>query len=154
LLLQMPLLFAMFTVFGSTIEFRQAPFVGWIQDLSAPDTIFHLPFSLPLYGNQVALLPLLMGITMFIQQKMSITDPKQKAMIYLMPILFTLMFNNFPSGLNLYYALFNVLSILQQKYMTKPPEDLEERRKRMKELAQLKRGGLHAALSRKRLLNK
>ncbi len=154
LLLQMPLLFAMFTVFGSTIEFRQAPFVGWIQDLSAPDTIFRLPFSLPLYGNQVALLPLLMGITMFIQQKMSITDPKQKAMIYIMPVMFTLMFNNFPSGLNLYYALFNVLSILQQKYMTKPPEDLEERRKKMKELAQIKRGGLHAALSRKRLMKK
>lgn len=154
LLLQMPLLFAMITVFGATIEFRQAPFVGWIQDLSAPDTIFHLPFSLPLYGNQVALLPLLMGITMFIQQKMSITDPKQKAMIYIMPIMFTLMFNNLPSGLNLYYALFNVLSILQQKYMTKPPEDLEERRKRMKELAQMKRGGLHAALSRKRLMKK
>lgn len=154
MLLQMPLLFAMFTVFSSTISFRQAPFFGWINDLSLPDTIFTLPFSIPFYGNHVALLPLLMGITMFIQQKMSITDPKQKAMIYVMPIMFTLMFNNFPSGLNLYYALFNVLSIIQQKYMTKPPEDLEARKKKMKERAELKKGGFHAALSRKRLMKK
>ncbi len=154
MLLQMPLLFAMFTVFSSTISFRQAPFFGWINDLSLPDTIFTLPFSIPFYGNHVALLPLLMGVTMFIQQKMSITDPKQKAMIYIMPIMFTLMFNNFPSGLNLYYALFNVLSIIQQKYMTKPPEDLEARKKKMKERAELKKGGFHAALSRKRLMKK
>lgn len=154
MLLQMPLLFAMFTVFSSTISFRQAPFFGWISDLSSPDSIFSLPFSIPFYGNHVALLPLLMGVTMFIQQKMSITDPKQKAMIYVMPIMFTLMFNNFPSGLNLYYALFNVLSIIQQKYLTKPPEDLEARKKKMKERSELKKGGFHAALSRKRLMKK
>ena len=56
---------------------------------------------------------------MFIQQKMTITDPKQKAMVYMMPVMFTLMFSNFPSGLNLYYFMFNLLSILQQFYINK-----------------------------------
>jgi len=116
-LLQMPVLYALWIVFRTTIEFRQAKFVWWIKDLSAPDTIFVLPFSLPLYGNTVNVLPILMGITMFIQNKMTMKDPKQKMMVYFMPIFFTLIFNTFPSGLNLYYALFNLLSIGQQILM-------------------------------------
>ena len=75
--------------------------------------------SLPLLGNFISGLALLMGITLFIQQKMMITDPKQKAMIYIMPVMLTLMFNHLPSGLNLYYLMFNLLSIGQQVYMTK-----------------------------------
>lgn len=124
MLLQMPLLFALFVVFRTTIELRGQGFFWWIKDLSAPDTIFTFPgnFSLPLYGNSINVLPVLMGITMFIQQKMTITDPKQKMMVYFMPIFFTLLFNNFPSGLNLYYALFNLLSIAQQKYFTPQTE--------------------------------
>ena len=59
-----------------------------------------------------------MGVTMFFQQKMTVTDPKQKMMVYFMPIFLTLLFNSFPAGLNLYYALFNFLTILQQKYLT------------------------------------
>ncbi|MBN1541918.1 membrane protein insertase YidC [candidate division KSB1 bacterium] len=115
MVLQMPLLWGLFIVFRSTIELRGAAFFGWIQDLSMPDTVFTLPFSLPIYGDSVNVLPLLMGLTMILQQKMSVTDPKQKAMVYIMPIFFTLLFNTFPSGLNLYYALFNLLSILQQR---------------------------------------
>ena len=69
LLLQMPLLFALFQVFRSTIELRNAPFVFWINDLSGPDIVYHLPFSLPIYGDHIAVLPLIMGITMFLQQK-------------------------------------------------------------------------------------
>jgi YidC/Oxa1 family membrane protein insertase len=116
ILLQMPLLWALYIVFRSTISLRQEGFVWWIKDLSGPDTIFTLPFSIPMYGNGVNVLPILMGLTMIIQQKMSVTDPKQKAMIYIMPIFMTLLFNNFPSGLNLYYTLFNIISIIHQHY--------------------------------------
>ena len=120
LLLQMPLLFALFQVFRSTIELRNAPFVFWINDLSGPDIVYHLPFSLPIYGDHIAVLPLIMGITMFLQQKMMPTQAsgQQKFMSYFMTGFFILLFNNFPSGLNLYYTLFNVFTILQQKYLT------------------------------------
>lgn len=131
MLLQMPLLIALFNVFQSTIELRGADFVWWIHDLSRPDTIATLPFSLPLYGDQVNILPLFMGVTMFVQQKMTMKDPKQKAMVYIMPVFFTLLFNSFPSGLNLYYALFNLFSIVQEKiipYHPKKPEDIKPKK--------------------------
>jgi YidC/Oxa1 family membrane protein insertase len=116
ILLQLPLLAALYTVFRSTIQLRGASFIpGWIDDLSRADTIFTLPFSLPMYGNQFNLLPVLMAGSTIIQSKMTITDPKQKAMIYFMPIFMLVLFNQFPSGLNLYYTLFNVWTILQQK---------------------------------------
>ena len=120
LLLQMPLLFALFQVFRSTIELRNAPFIFWINDLSGPDIVYNLPFSLPIYGDHIAVLPLIMGITMFLQQKMMPTQAsgQQKFMSYFMTGFFILLFNNFPSGLNLYYTLFNVFTILQQKYLT------------------------------------
>jgi YidC/Oxa1 family membrane protein insertase len=120
LLLQMPLLFALFQVFRSTIELRNAPFIFWINDLSSPDIIYHLPFSLPVYGGHIAVLPLVMGVTMFLQQKMMPTQAsgQQKFMSYFMTGFFILLFNNFPSGLNLYYTLFNVFTILQQKFLT------------------------------------
>jgi len=122
-LLQMPLLFALFRVFRSTIELRGAPFVWWIKDLSSPDTILQLPFTIPIYGDHVAVLPIIMGITMFIQQKMMPTQAsgQQKFMSYFMTGFFLLLFNQFPSGLNLYYTLFNVLTILQQKLLTPAP---------------------------------
>jgi YidC/Oxa1 family membrane protein insertase len=124
LLLQMPLLFALFQVFRSTIELRNAPFVFWINDLSSPDIIYHLPFSLPVYGGHIAVLPLVMGVTMFLQQKMMPTQAsgQQKFMSYFMTGFFILLFNNFPSGLNLYYTLFNVFTILQQKFLTPPQQ--------------------------------
>lgn len=118
MLLQMPLLYSLFIIFRATIELRGAGFVWWIKDLSSPDTIATLPFEIPLYGDCVNVLPLLMGATMFLQQKMSMQDPKQKMMAYMMPIFFTLLFNSFPSGLTLYYTLFNVLSIAQQKLIS------------------------------------
>jgi len=121
MLLQMPLLWGLFIVFRSTIELRGEGFVWWIKDLANPDTIATLPFSIPMYGDSVNILPLFMGATMLIQQKLTVTDPKQKAMVYFMPIFLTLLFNSFPSGLNLYYALFNLLSIIQQKYLVPSP---------------------------------
>ena len=128
MLLQMPLLFALFIVFRTTIELRQAPFVLWINDLSSPDALISLPFSLPLYGDQISLLPILMGVSMFLQQKMmgTQTSGQQKYMSYFMTIFFLLIFNQFPSGLNLYYTLFNVLTILQQKYLVTPAKPATE----------------------------
>jgi YidC/Oxa1 family membrane protein insertase len=115
MLLQLPILYALFGVFQSTIELRQQPFMLWIHDLSAPDVIFHLPFKIPIFGiDQVSGLAVLMGVTMIVQQKMTVTDPKQKAMVYIMPIMLTLLFFSFPAGLNLYYFVFNLLSIAQQ----------------------------------------
>ncbi|HTN70991.1 MAG TPA: membrane protein insertase YidC [Methylomirabilota bacterium] len=115
LLLQFPILIALYNVFRATIELRQGSFVWWITDLSIPDRIFTLPFEIPLFGvRDVSGLALLMGITMFVQQKMTVKDPRQKAMIWMMPVMMTLLFNSFPSGLNLYYFVFNVLSIGQQ----------------------------------------
>lgn len=126
ILLQMPILIALYGLFRATIELRQQPFTLWIKDLSIPDTIVHLPFRLPFFMiNEISGLALLLGITMFIQQKMSVTDPRQKAMIYVMPILFTLLFNSFPSGLNLYYFMFNLFSIAQQFYMNKFSKPIE-----------------------------
>ncbi len=115
LLLQMPIFIALWGLFKSAIELRQQPFFGWITDLSAPDIIYKLSFKLPLIGiSEISGLAILMGITTYFQQKMSVKDPSQKAIIYIMPVFLTLLFMSFPSGLNLYYFLFNVLSIGQQ----------------------------------------
>lgn len=119
MLLQLPILYALFGVFNSTIELRHASFL-WIKDLSAPDVILHLPFKIPLFGiDQISAIALLMGVTMFIQQKMTVTDPKQKAFVYIMPVMLTLLFFSFPAGLNLYYFMFNLFSIAQQWWNTR-----------------------------------
>ncbi len=124
LLLQMPILYALYNVFSSTIQLRQASFVGWINDLSVPDTIVHLPFTVPFFGmTHLSGLALAMCITMFVQQKQTVTDPRQKAMVWMMPIMMMLIFNNLPSGLNLYYFVFNLLSIGQQMWINKKHGD-------------------------------
>jgi YidC/Oxa1 family membrane protein insertase len=128
-LLQLPIMYALYSVFRATIELRQANFVGWITDLSVPDVMVTLPFTLPMFNiTDVSGIALLMGVTMFVQQKMTVKDPRQKAMIWMMPIMMTLLFNSFPSGLNLYYAVFNVLSIAQQAFVNKQ-HDAEPLRK-------------------------
>lgn len=120
ILLQMPILIALYGLFRATIDLRMEPFIFWINDLSVPDVIATLPFRIPIFSiNEISGLALLLGITMFLQQKMTVTDPRQKAMVYIMPIMFTLLFNSFPSGLNLYYFMFNLFSIAQQQYMNK-----------------------------------
>jgi YidC/Oxa1 family membrane protein insertase len=119
MLLQMPVFISLFHVLSKTIELRQAPFVFWINDLSTPDVIAKMPFSLPFIGNNLSLLPILMGVAMFIQQKMSTSDPKQKAMTYMMPIIFTVFFFRFPSGLVLYWLVNNVLTIGHQYLMAR-----------------------------------
>ena len=125
ILLHMPLLIALFTVFRSTIELRGKPFVFWINDLSAPDIIFNLPFKVPIYGDYVCALPIIMALSMYAQQKMmTVGGPQQeqqKMMQYFMMGFFFLLFNSFPSGLNLYYTLFNLLTIIQQKFTGTEP---------------------------------
>jgi YidC/Oxa1 family membrane protein insertase len=136
LLLQMPILYALYMVFRSAIDLRQANFVWWIKDLSVPDVIYSLPFNLPLFGvKDISGLAIIMGVTMFVQQKMTVKDPRQKTMVWMMPILWVLLFMSFPSGLNLYYTVFNILAIAQQVYINKqggdePLRKVEPKKKR------------------------
>jgi len=126
LLLQMPIFIALWGLFQSVIELRQQPFILWITDLSAPDTIINLGFNIPLFGiSTISGLALLMGVTTFIQQKQSVKDPKQQALVYVMPVMLTLLFMSFPSGLNLYYFMFNLFTIIQQYYINHTHKDLE-----------------------------
>ena len=122
MLLQMPLLFALFIVFRSTIQLRGEPFIGWITDLSRPDSL-PMGFELPFIGDTIHVLPFLMGITMIWQSKMTMTDPKQKPMMMIMPVFMTFIFYSFPSGLNLYYSIFNVLSMAQTRMIKKKPAE-------------------------------
>jgi YidC/Oxa1 family membrane protein insertase len=118
MVIQIPVFFALFRILGNSIELRHAPFMLWINDLSAPDRLFHFPFSIPFmtppYG--IPVLTLLMGASMFLQQKMTPTpgDPMQAKIMMFMPIIFTFLFINFPSGLVLYWFVNNILSIGQQ----------------------------------------
>jgi YidC/Oxa1 family membrane protein insertase len=140
LLLQLPIMYALYSVFQGAIELRQASFVGWITDLSIPDVIYKLPFKLPFIGIQdVSGIAVLMGITMFFQTKMTTKDPRQKAMVWMMPIMMTFLFNGFPSGLNLYYAVFNLLSIGQQVLINKQHDDEPLRKVEQKKKS---RGGI------------
>lgn len=117
-LLQMPLLFALFILFRSTIQLRGEPFILWIKDLSAADAL-QLPFTLPVLGDTINILPILMSLTMIWQSRLTITDQKQKFMIYMMPAMLLFIFYQLPSGLNLYYSVFNVLSMFQTRAIKK-----------------------------------
>lgn len=120
MLLQMPVFIALFGTFQTAIQLRGEGFVWWITDLSRPDVLFSLPFTIPLFGvHEVSGLALLMGVTTFLQQKMTTSDPSQKALVYIMPVFLTILFMTFPSGLNLYYFMFNLFSIAQQQYVNK-----------------------------------
>jgi YidC/Oxa1 family membrane protein insertase len=123
MILQIPVFFALYRMLYEAIELRHAPFFGWINDLSAPDRLlsfdFSIPFMQPPYG--IPVLTIIMGLTMFLQQKLSpaMGDPSQAKMMQLMPLVFTVIFINFSSGLVLYWLVNNILSILQQYYTTK-----------------------------------
>jgi YidC/Oxa1 family membrane protein insertase len=124
ILLQMPVLFALYAVLRSNIALRQAHFIWWIHDLAIPDTVLNLPFTIPFFGiTALSGLALVMGITTFVQQKLTVTDPRQKGMVYIMPVFLTLVFNSLPAGLNLYYFTFNVLSIGQRLMMNRSMKD-------------------------------
>lgn len=115
MVVQIPVFIGLYQVFMYAIELRQAPFFGWIQDLSQPDRLgsMWLPFVEP---AGIPILTLLMGGTMVIQQAMTPMpgDPMQQKIMMIMPVMFTVMFVNFPAGLVLYWLVNNVLSITQQ----------------------------------------
>jgi YidC/Oxa1 family membrane protein insertase len=105
MVLQLPIFWALFTTLRNAYELRGAPWIGWIHDLSAPDR-FHV-------------LPVIMGIGMFFQQRLSgaVTDPTQRQMMYMMPVIFTVMFFNFPAGLVLYWLTNNIVTMIFQYTM-------------------------------------
>ncbi len=120
MLLQFPILFAMFRFFPASIELRQQSFL-WTDDLSAYDSILDLPFNIPLYGDHVSLFALLMAISMFLYSKMNSSqmsdDPNMASMkfmtLYMMPIMMLFIGNNLSSGLSYYYLLSNILTMIQ-----------------------------------------
>jgi len=122
IIIQIPIFFSLYKVLFVTIEMRQAPFFGWIQDLSMPDptTVFNLfglfPFSPPELLPLIGVWPLIMGITMFLQQKLNPqpTDPVQAKIFLFLPLIFTVMLASFPAGLVIYWAWNNLLSMAQQ----------------------------------------
>ena len=121
ILLQIPVFFALYKVLTVTLEMRQAPFYGWIKDLSVPDpySIFNLfgliPIDLPSFLI-IGIWPLLMGATMFLQQKLNPAppDPVQAKVMAMLPFIFIFLFAQFAAGLVLYWTCNNVLSIAQQ----------------------------------------
>ena len=108
LVVQMPLFIALYSVLFNAIELRQAPFVAWIDDLSAPDVLFHVA-SFP-----IRMLPILMAVSGLIQQMATPTDPRQANTFYLMNVIMVVFFYNLPSGLVLYWTVMNLLTALQQ----------------------------------------
>jgi len=115
MILQLPIFWALFTTLRNAYELRGAPWLLWVTDLSAPDTLMKIA------GLPINILPLIMGVGMFVQQKMMgvSTDPAQEKMMYLMPVIFTFIFWNFPSGLVLYWLINNILSLAEQYYLLK-----------------------------------
>ncbi len=121
LLIQLPILYAMFRFFPASIELRGEHFL-WADDLSSYDSILTLPFNIPFYGNHVSLFALLMAASMFIYSRINYNQTAGSApqmagmkfmMLYLMPIMMLFFFNNFASGLNYYYLLSNIITIGQ-----------------------------------------
>lgn len=123
MLIQMPILFALFRFFPATFDMRQKSFL-WAEDLSTYDSIYELPFSIPMYGDHVSLFTLLMAISMIFYTKANsqmtagaMEGPmagQMKMMTYLMPIMMLFFFNSYAAGLSFYYLIANIITILQQ----------------------------------------
>ena len=140
MLLQMPILFAMFRFFPVSIELRQEHFL-WATDLSTYDSILTLPFTIPMYGSHVSLFTLLMTASTLLTMKLSGTAPGQdqpgmKLMMYMMPVMFMVILNNFSSGLTYYYFLANMITwgqnVISKRFIDedKVLATLEENRKK------------------------
>jgi YidC/Oxa1 family membrane protein insertase len=127
MLIQIPVFFSLYKVLFVTIDMRHAPFYGWIKDLSAgdPTSIFNLfgllPFAIESSFLQIGIWPILMGLTMVLQQKLSPApaDPMQAKMMKFLPYILILVFAAFPAGLLIYWTFSNILSIAQQYYITR-----------------------------------
>jgi YidC/Oxa1 family membrane protein insertase len=157
MLLQYPVIIALWQFLPQAIELRQQGFL-WAQDLSAPDVILSLPFSIPMYGDAVAGFTLLMGISMVFQMKLSMTNQNNaqaKIFTYVFPVMIFLIFNRLAAGLNLYYLCYNVLTAAQQKVINKQiqehPEELEPKKKEKKKapVASRKKGSNRGAITGK-----
>lgn len=129
MLLQMPILFAMFRFFPASIELRQKSFL-WATDLSSYDSILDLPWDIPFYGDHVSLFTLLMTISTIIYTKMNNENmstgqqmPSMKIMLYMMPIMFLGFFNNYAAGLSYYYMLANVITFAQMYFIRKTVDE-------------------------------
>lgn len=112
LLPQMPIFYGLFQVFKTTIELRGAPFFGWLTDLSLKD---------PYY-----ILPIIMTVSFFLQQRLSTKDPKQKMLTYVLPLVFGFLFKDFPAGLTLYWTMYNIFSVIEQTWLIGHPEPLAD----------------------------
>jgi len=123
MLLQLPIFIGLYEALLNAVELRHAPFVGWIRDLSAPECLVipHFPKLSFLPCGGIPVLVILMGLSTYLQQMMSpqSPDPSQQRMMMLMPIVFTIMFLNFPAGLTLYYFCSNALGIAQQYFLNR-----------------------------------
>lgn len=130
MLIQFPILIAMFRFFPSSIELRQQAFL-WAEDLSTYDSILNLPFSIPFYGDHVSLFTLLMTVATIVSMKMtsgqndSNAMPGMKMMMYMMPIMFLFLLNNFSSALTYYYLLANLITIGQNYFFSKTINEAE-----------------------------
>jgi YidC/Oxa1 family membrane protein insertase len=117
ILLQMPILFAMFYLFPNSIELRQQSFL-WAEDLSTYDSILNLPFTIPFYGSHVSLFTILMTASTLIytwqNNQLSSVQGPMKSMSYIMPVVFMFVLNTFPSGLSFYYTMSTLLTFGQQ----------------------------------------
>lgn len=119
MVLQIPVFFALYRMLNAAVDLRHEPFLWWINDLTAPDRL-PVGFDIPYLGG-LPVLTILMGVSMFFQQKMTPTggDPRQEQIMLLLPVIFTVFFVNFPSGLVLYWFVNNVLSIAQQYWINR-----------------------------------
>ena len=131
LLLQMPVLIAMFSMMRTAVELRRAPFILWIKDLSEPDAILDWGVQIPIIGHTLNILPVLLVVTFILQTKISKVgsasaqqDPQQKVMGHFMTVFFGIIFYNMPSGLNLYFAVSTVLRVVQQYFVQKKDNNL------------------------------
>jgi YidC/Oxa1 family membrane protein insertase len=123
MLLQYPILIALWRFFQSTLVLRGESFL-WAADLSAPDPVIHFPFAIPIIGSFLSGFTILMALSMLVSMRLSqgggaAMPSQQKVLLYLMPLMFFFFFNNFPSGLSLYYLAFNLFSIVQQQMINK-----------------------------------
>ncbi|MBL7928404.1 MAG: membrane protein insertase YidC [Bacteroidia bacterium] len=135
-LLQIPILFAMFSFFPTSIELRQESFL-WAKDLSTYDSILDLPFNIPFYGSHVSLFTLLMTVSILLytsinMQMTAATNPQMKIIMYIMPVMFLGVFNSYSAGLSYYYFLSNLFGLGQQ-YMFKAFVDEDEIHRKIQE---------------------
>ena len=126
LLIQFPLIIAMFNLFNNYFEFRGAMFIpGWIPDLSVGDSVYTLKFNLPLLGNHIRLLPVIYLVSQLIYGKVTSATTsggnatQMKIMMYAMPIVFFFVFYSAPSGLLIYWTVSNLLTLVQQMFLNK-----------------------------------